>query len=594
MSAPPRLPRKPEARTVKVEDLVDTVRRGQVRIPRFQRGLNWVSPDVVKLFDSIYRGYPIGSLLFYKRPANADRLAVGPLLVDAPETSEAWWVVDGQQRVTALAACLTRPVPLPARPSRQDPYVLYFDAESQRFEPPPVTGQIPSFWVPLPQLFDASQLNEWVYGWQHRADEELRRVVFDAGARIREYPIPLYLIGTEDSKVAEEIYYRVNKSGKPLAWTAVHKALFGGESPAPSTLEELSDDLAGVGMGRLDESRLQGSSPSTLQELSEDLMGAGMGRLDESRLLTCLLALRGLDPTRTLAEHYDKDSQVLSGAVAEALPILRRVLSFLRTDAGIPHLRLLPKSILLDVLTRFFLRNEDPSPRTRTLLARWYWRTVLGAGSFDDRTLRRRGIAAVSDDEEESIQELLRLVHKERPRSFELPEAFDARADESRIVLLALAHLGPRDLTSGEPIDIPGLLEQRDKDAFVKILKRSGLRGSRSAANRILHPSGVPILRLLKKRIPNYALIALFRSRRDEPGLDLLEPRAADDPILKSHAVDKQAAELLKAGDLDGFISQRSVSLTAEVRRFSERMAAWDHNDRPSIEYLLTEAGAEA
>jgi len=40
------------------------VYRGHVRVPSFQRGLRWEASDVQDLFDSIYRGYPIGSLLF--------------------------------------------------------------------------------------------------------------------------------------------------------------------------------------------------------------------------------------------------------------------------------------------------------------------------------------------------------------------------------------------------------------------------------------------------------------------------------------------------------------------------------------------------
>lgn len=565
ISPPPRLPRKPEARTEKVEDLVERVRRGLVRVPRFQRGLKWKSSDVVELFDSLYRGYPIGSLLFYKRAAKADRLPLGPLIIEAPETSESWWVVDGQQRVTTLTVCLTRPMPIPTRPNKQDPYVLFFDAENQKFEPPPASARIPSSWVPVPHLLDATQLTEWVYAWQHRDDEALRRVVFDAGARIREYAIPLYLIETEDSNVAEEIFYRINQAGEPLEWPEVHKALFGGEDSFPSTLADLSEELADV----------------------------GMGRLDEDRLLTCVFSLRGLDPTRSLAEHYRRDPQALRGAVQETLPVLRRVLSFLRRDAGIPHLRLMPKSILLDVLTRFFLRFEDPSPRTRILLARWFWRTVLGAGIFDDRTLRRRGITAVSGDEEESVQALLRLVRKERPRPLELPETFDARADESRIALLALAHLGPRHLSidvagwlevfvfdaidqvreSAEPIDVAGLLEEQGKDAFLKIVERPGLERSRGAANRALHPKGAPFHRLLRHWISAHGM---------------------DDPVLRSHAIDVRAAELLAAGDLAGFLAQRATALTDEVRRFGERMAAWDHNDRPSLDYLLAEAGVEA
>lgn len=538
-----RLPRKPEARAEKIEELVERVYRGVVRVPRFQRGLRWESFEVEQLFDSIYRGYPIGSLLFYKRSAKAERLPVGPLEFEAPEISEAWWVVDGQQRVTTLTVCLKRDLPIPTTPNRQDPYVLYFDAQKQEFEPPPTSGRIPTTWVPLPNLLDATRLSEWVFGWHHGKEEALRRIVFEAGTRIREYPIPLYLIETKDDKVARDIFYRINKTGKALDWTDVYNALFGDEV----------------------------SSPSTLEELSEEMTEVGMGRLDEKRLLICLVALRGKDPTRTLQEHLHRDPEVLRDAVQEALPVLRHVLSFLRQDAGIPHVRLLPKSILLDVLTRFFVRNENPKARTRLLLVRWFWRIVFGAGIFDDRTLRRRGISAVGSNEEKSVQQLLGLLHREIPRPLELPPSFDARADDSRIALLTLAHLGPRDLRNGQRIDIARQLEEEDKGAFVKILKQAGLELSRSPANRIIQAKGTPIRPLLLNRISK---------------------RGIEDPVLTSHAIDPEAAKLLAADDLDGFLARRAETLTQEVRRFGERMASWGHSDRPSIEGMLAESGA--
>lgn len=544
MSSPPRLPRKPEARTQKVEELVDRVLRGQVRVPRFQRGLKWQSKDVVALFDSLYRGYPIGSLLFYREPAKAQRLTVGPLLVDAPEMpGGAWWVIDGQQRVTSLAAGLARALPIPKKPSRDDPFALYFDAAKQKFEPPSTSGRIPSTWVALPHLLDASKLTEWVFGWQHGTDERLRRRIFEAGTRLREYSIPLYLIETEDPEVAKEIFYRTNNAGKRLKWEEVHDALFGSAGP----------------------------SPSTLQELSEELMRIGMGRLEENRLLTCLLAFHGQDPTQSLPEHYRRDPNVLRTSVLKALPALRGVLSFLRQDAGVPHLRLLPKTILLDVLTRFFALHEDPRARTRTLLARWFWRAALGGGAFEDRTLRRRSIAAIGDDEETSVQTLLGLIRVEPQRPFELPASFDARADGSRVALLALAHLEPRDFESGRPLDVAALLEENDKDSFVKIVKRA--KASRSPANRTLYRLESPLDRLL---------------------LDRIASTSVDDPVLASHAIDPRAAECLVAGDVDGFLAIRAELLTEETRRFAARMAAWEHNDRPSIDYLLKEAGVEA
>lgn len=542
MSEPVRLHRKPEARTIKVEDLVEKVLRGEIRIPKFQRGLKWVASDVVDLFDSVYRGYPIGSLLFLKRPAQAERLEIGPLPVAANEVQEGWWVVDGQQRITSLAAGLGRDAPIPADP--RDPYEVYFDAAEQRFETAPQSGRIPSTWVPLSYLLDAVRLAEWVHGWEHGDNLDLRRAVFEAGTRIRDYPIPLYLIETDEEEVPERIFYRVNKTGHPLEWPDVHKALFGGRQASPATLSELAEALAEV----------------------------GMGRPDEKRLLTCLYALRGLDPTRGFDEHFRRDQGFLRDAVLEALPVLRRVLSFLRADAGIPHLRLLPKSVLLDVLTGLYARHENPNPRTRILLARWFWRVVFGAAAYDERTLRRRGLTAVTDDEEGSAQGLLALVRRERPRPYELPQSFDARADESKIAMLALVHLGPRELPTGNRIDPAELLEGNGLDAFVRIVRRNDVAGSRGPANRLLQAKGSSVRRHLLQRIGTHG---------------------HDDPVLRSHAIDPEAARRLLADDTAGFLALRAERVTDEVRSFAERMAAWDHSDRPSIEYLLAAAGAE-
>jgi hypothetical protein len=69
--------------------------------------------------------------------------------------------------------------------------------------------------------------------------------------------------------------------------------------------------------------------------------------------------------------------------------------------------------------------------------------------------------------------------------------------------------------------------------------------------------------------------------------------RAADDPIvLASHAIDRKATESLLAGDREGFLARRKAALEREMQRFTERMAAWDSLDRPSVEFLLQEAGA--
>src|SRR5688572_25044353 len=118
--SPPNL--RLEAGAETVEELVERVRRGGVRVPSFQRPLKWDAADVVSLFESVYRGYPIGSILLQKGPAEPGLIKVGPLAVDAPGMQEALWVVDGQQRLTALAAGLSHPAPIPKTPD--DPWVV--------------------------------------------------------------------------------------------------------------------------------------------------------------------------------------------------------------------------------------------------------------------------------------------------------------------------------------------------------------------------------------------------------------------------------------------------------------------------------------
>lgn len=45
-----------------VREILDSVYRGQIRIPAFQRGFVWEPDRVAFLIDSIFKGYPFGAL----------------------------------------------------------------------------------------------------------------------------------------------------------------------------------------------------------------------------------------------------------------------------------------------------------------------------------------------------------------------------------------------------------------------------------------------------------------------------------------------------------------------------------------------------
>ncbi|MCO5997414.1 GmrSD restriction endonuclease domain-containing protein [Actinoallomurus rhizosphaericola] len=60
---------KPRVERTRPTELVEWTLSGRIRIPRFQRPFRWEKDDIRQLFDSIFRGYPIGNLLMWRRPA---------------------------------------------------------------------------------------------------------------------------------------------------------------------------------------------------------------------------------------------------------------------------------------------------------------------------------------------------------------------------------------------------------------------------------------------------------------------------------------------------------------------------------------------
>lgn len=530
----PSLDRRPEARTESIESLVGKARRGLVRVPEFQRGLRWTKDDVIALFDSIFHGYPIGSLLLWEHRAPAARISLGHLRVDAPETGHAWSVVDGQQRLTALAASLT-PDGSGARDERFD---IYFDPEKLRFVAPEGRKGKSALWVAVSELLDAASLGELMMNNPHTGDQ--RRALFEAGKRIREYQLPVYIIPTDDEDLLREIFHRINNSGVSLTWSDVHDALFAKPGRQPSSVEDVANEIAAL----------------------------GMGRPDESHLLSAMLASVGLDPTRTLAEHIERNREIVARAAVEAMPALRSAFDFLRSRCSVPHIRLLPHWEPVPVLARFFHLHKEPQARTLELLVRWVWRGPLtGDYKLDARTLLRRSVECVATEENNAVQNLLALVPTKAPEHFDVPERFDARTAASRLALLGLADLRPRAFDRPISLDVAALVEEHDLNAFLRVVADPDVAGTSSTANRFLHPPCRDVLALITDR-----------ARTD-----------ATDPVLASHAISAAAARALVAGRSDLFLQERAKTLAASVEQLRSRLAAWNRGDRPPLRSLLAD-----
>lgn len=88
--------------SVKVYEIVDRAVNHNWSIPEFQRGFVWTSTQVRDLAESLWLNYPIGSLLVWN-----SKEPIQTKMANDAQTPDLW-VVDGQQRATALCILFGR------------------------------------------------------------------------------------------------------------------------------------------------------------------------------------------------------------------------------------------------------------------------------------------------------------------------------------------------------------------------------------------------------------------------------------------------------------------------------------------------------
>ncbi|MBU1098117.1 MAG: DUF262 domain-containing protein [Bacteroidetes bacterium] len=91
--------------TTYLDDLITK----KYQIPTFQREVVWEKENVKKLWDSIYKFYPLGSILIWKTPLllqNHREIGGHEISNGGPTPTEFQYILDGQQRTTSLLTSL--------------------------------------------------------------------------------------------------------------------------------------------------------------------------------------------------------------------------------------------------------------------------------------------------------------------------------------------------------------------------------------------------------------------------------------------------------------------------------------------------------
>ena len=108
--------------------LVDMIDHGTIGLPEIQRPFVWKRDKVRALFDSMYRGFPVGYFLFWRNDNNRSK-QIG---TGARQMSIDHMIVDGQQRLTSLYSVI-KGKPVVDDDYREQPIEIAFNPLDETF-----------------------------------------------------------------------------------------------------------------------------------------------------------------------------------------------------------------------------------------------------------------------------------------------------------------------------------------------------------------------------------------------------------------------------------------------------------------------------
>lgn len=527
---------QPKHETFRLSELRDLVATGRVRIPDFQRSFRWTNQDVVALFDSLHRGYPIGNLLMWKREAPAQRVTVGAIDIDAPQRSDALWLVDGQQRVTSIVNAMD------ARSQRDGRFAVGYDLENACVVS--TLGRHSRAVMPLFRLFDFESAWQWFE--ENTEFQALRGRYQEAFNTFNAVSVPATVLEGADEAKLRVIFDRINQSGKKLKSFEVFEALNSSASDG-RTLRSVSDAVA---------------------------RSTNFGLISEDQILNVLKARRHPDYVRDVRDEFGDERRRICDfpdedrdtAYAETERVLMKATRFLQENCCIPHATLLPYGAILVVVSRFFALFPEPKRRNKELLKRWVWRTIyktigmtLSSASGQTRAFLkdvRRG------DESGSVQRLLESVgERGASKHVTIPDARMNRSDAKACVCAMWSYYARADDYAGQAsiavfdslVDDYGSVA----DLLVEYVGRRWFEGTdvsrySSLANRVLMVNEEAL------RDEDAALTFMTAHRNM-----LMLPEAVEEREPSADPVE--------------LVDRREELLSARVNEFFELMMAWDY-----------------
>lgn len=523
-----------------LHQLLDELRSGQLRMPRFQRPYVWDESQQLELLRSVRDGIPMGSILVWETDIYIPSFEqIGPHHIGIPDGPEQpqtrRYVLDGTQRLTTLLTTLIQP-DRRAPPGGHAPANFAFDLEEGDFvQTSPTQGSDSALkhLVPTTSLMDDLELLDWLErARKNGVSADRLRLVRPLARAFSTYKVPVITFTGGDLSTATRIFQRVNRQGTTM--TDLHM------------IHALSWGADGSGMDLL----------STVEDLRSSLADVGWSGLERESILRAGQLLMGLDAQddpEIIVKRLTQSPKAVDRA-CQGFRLAARVLS----EIGLARPSLLPYDMQAVLLAAVCAEEPDQAQTQAHRLQAWfwlttYWRTLFGRPKV--RPVYKHLLDTVRGEDAPWPQRRWGVYDP-------LPSALKGFSARVRSLGLLLVEQDPRN-ADVKPIGARNVYAEHGLDALPRLFPRyptrtAGIEDDEGDA------AGPPL-----SNAGNRVLIApqdleALRAR-------LLKPETCSRELLNSHLIDEEAAAALARHDVAGFILARERT----IRTHEERKEQW-------------------
>ena len=359
---------------------------GTIGLPDIQRPFVWKNAKVRNLFDSMYRGFPVGYLLFWENGVDGSK-SIG---TDGKQKSPQMLIVDGQQRLTSLYAVI-KGVPVIRENYQSELIEIAFNPLLEKFEVVDAAIQpdrsfipnISKIWSMETDLFDLvdGYLND-LGAVREVSPEDKKRIgkAFSKLQNLLSFPFTtLSLSASIDEEQVAEVFVRINSEGKKL-----------NQADFILTLMSVFWDEGRTQLEKFcREARAPGKAPSSFNHFIEPdpdqllRVSVGLGfRRARLRYVYSILRGKDLETGEFSAERRNSQFEVLQKAQERVLKLtywhdfLKAILQAgFRSSRTISSENNLVFAYILYLLGR--TEYEVNEFKLRQLIAQWFFMTAL-------------------------------------------------------------------------------------------------------------------------------------------------------------------------------------------------------------------------